>query len=86
MHRDLFLRIGLVVVGTLFTLNLIVSLFQTSASSHAAATVQYKILQLPFAETAFPDKIQARLDQLGKEGWELVSADFTSHNYLIFKK
>lgn len=42
---------------------------------------EYKIIVLPLAI----EKVQDQLNDLGRNGWELVSVDFDSRRYILKK-
>ena len=86
MKRDVFIRILLVAVAVLLTLNIMAYLVQ-SPPAYAAKSKEYKAMKY-FSGKSKPSmqiQMQAVLDQAGAEGWDLVTLDGRNH-LLIFKK
>ena len=75
---------GIIILIILLTLNIVILLTGEPKSSHAAKTVQYKVIKvdgLPY-ET---DKLQTYLNKYGAEGWDLIQFE-KGYMHLIFKK
>jgi len=78
MNRTLLSNALLVIAIGLLVLNLIVSLIQSSSSSYAAGTIQYKLVQDPIQSDW-----ERTLNRYGKEGWELIQIH---GGIFVFKK
>ena len=82
MKRDLFIRVSLAAVGILLALNLMMSIFAAPPASHAAKTIEYKVVPIPDSSL---DR-QGVLDKHGKEGWELVVVWPGASSSFIFRR
>lgn len=83
---DIFLKILLVTVAVLLTLNIMGYLLPGSAT-YAAKGKEYKVFKY-FSGKSKPSmqvQLQTVLEQAGAEGWDLVTLDGRNH-LLIFKK
>ena len=81
MKFDRFIRICLVIIVVL----LLVDIAKPSLQMHVAAAsppVQYKVVDLP----ARTRKAELILNELGKEGWQLVSMADYGYGFAILKK
>jgi hypothetical protein len=83
---DVFLRVLLVTVAVLLTLNIMLS-FTQSSPTYAAKKMEYKVAKYFSGKSKPSIEVQMRtvLEQAGAEGWELVTLDGRNH-VLIFKK
>lgn len=76
---------GIIILIILLTLNIIISLTGEPKSSHAAKTIQYKVIDFEQKDWMSPSAMQDILNKNGAEGWEI--APYRAMNgRIIFKK
>ncbi|MFZ2330426.1 MAG: DUF4177 domain-containing protein [Atribacterota bacterium] len=84
MKDNLSIKIILIIIGIMFGLNLIQFFTPNSQTSYAAKNVEYKVID---AQNMAREVLQIELflNELGKEGWELVQAEPYAQ-LMIFKR
>ena len=84
MKENRFIKVVLIIIGVLLSLNLIVLLLSNPESSYAAKSIQYKVVkskEVPKDEENF----EKLFNEYGKEGWEFVAFDL-QWGFYIFKR
>jgi len=83
MKSSLFIRTLLIIVGILFALNVVLLLKPNSPTSYAAKSIEYKVIDA--SELKYVPQVEIFLNELGKEGWELIQVNFLTGG-MIFKR
>ena len=84
MKENRFIKVVLIIIGVLLSLNLIVLLLSNPTPSYAAKSIQYKVVrseEVPRDEENF----EKLFNEYGKEGWEFVGFELQWGLY-IFKR
>jgi hypothetical protein len=84
MKENRFIKIMLIIIGVLLSLNLIVLLLSNPKPSYAAKSIQYKVVR--GEEVPEDEEIVEKLfNKYGEEGWEFVVQD-PQWGFYIFKR
>lgn len=84
MKNDSFIKVLLIIITTLLALNLMMLIFSNPEISYAAKNVEYKIvLAKDMSSLKDPPPIDRFLNELGKEGWELILIE---NGVMFFKR
>ena len=84
MKENRFIKVVLIIIGVLLSLNLIVLLLSNPTPSYAAKSIQYKVVrseEVPRDEENF----EKLFNEYGKESWEFIAFDLQLGFY-IFKR
>jgi len=84
MKENRFIKVVLIIIGILLSLNLVILLLSNPTPSYAAKSIQYKVVrskEVPRDEENFGKLF----NEYGKEGWEFVAFDLQWGLY-IFKR
>lgn len=84
MKENRFIKVVLIIIGVLLSLNLVVLLLSNPPTSYAAKNIQYKVInceEAPFEKENF----EKLFNEYGKEGWEFIGLEI-GRGFYIFKR
>ena len=93
MKENRFIKVVLIIMGVLLSLNLIVLLLSNPVTSYAAKNIQYKVLysrDIPIDECvsssfSLVNCFEKIFNEYGKEDWEYID-NVQQGAYFIFKR
>lgn len=83
MKESRFTKVLLIIIGVLLSLNLVVLLLSNPPSSHAAKSIQYKVID--YAKVPNKENFEKLFNEYGKEGWEFVAFEW-NWELCVFKR